>query len=93
MIGTLIAWQGVLPRRCVMEQMLVKLEVRDRGTVLSARSSQVPGLHIYGATPEAVRKSAMLAIPHLLQHNRGMLNVKAHPTDDLSEIRVTYGVQ
>ena len=66
---------------------LVKLNVRSRGDFLSAVCADVPGLHIYGKTPDAIRRSAMAAIPRLLKANRQM-TVEVFPTDDLTEIRV-----
>jgi len=66
----------------------VKLEVRDRGDRLSAICADVPGLHIYGKTREAVRTSAIKAVKRLLESNRGMKVVEVSPTDDLSVLRV-----
>lgn len=66
---------------------IVRLNVRDRGEYLSAICDQVPGLHVYGKTMEAVRQSAMRAIPRLMATNRKM-SVTVAPTDDLAEIRV-----
>lgn len=66
---------------------VVKLDVRNRGGYLSARSDQVPGLHIAGATAEDVRQRALPAVKHLMKANRH-LDVEVLPTDDLAELRV-----
>lgn len=70
-----------------MGTFTVKLDVRDRGDVLSAVCRDVPGLHVYGATLEAVRQRAMRAIPQLFEKNKHV-SVEALPTDDLTVIRV-----
>lgn len=72
-----------------MQQFVVKLDVRDRGSYLSAVSADVPGLHLVDATREGLRQRAMKAIPHLLRKNRHLEVQKVAPTDDLSELRIT----
>ena len=69
------------------EPFVVRLDVRNRGALLSAICADVPGLHVYGMTLEAVRQSAIKAIPTLMKANRQM-TVAAYPTDELSEIRI-----
>lgn len=69
------------------EPFVVRLQVRNRGDFLSAVCADVPGLHTYGKSLEAVRRSAMDVIPRLLKANRQM-NVSVSPMDDLTEIRV-----
>lgn len=70
-----------------MQPFTVKLDVRDRGDYLSAICAAVPGLHVYGQDLEAVRQSALRAIPRLMASNR-RLKVSVSPTDDLTEIRI-----
>lgn len=66
----------------------VRLQVRDRGSYLSAICPDVPGLHVVDATREGLRQRAMRAVPRLLKDNRHM-NVTVAPTDDLTVLRVT----
>jgi hypothetical protein len=71
-----------------MQTLMVKLNVRDRGAYLSAISADVPGLHIVGPTPEAIRETAMKAVKTLLKANRKMEVLEVLPTDDLSVLKV-----
>lgn len=70
-------------------QFIIKLDVRERAGYLSAVCRDVPGLHLVDATRDGLRKRALKAVPELLRRNRKLVNVKASPTDDLAEIRVT----
>jgi hypothetical protein len=72
-----------------MQQFTVKLDVRDRGTYLSAVCADVPGLHLVDSTREGLRHRAMKAVPLLLKKNRQLEVQKVAPTDDLSELRIT----
>ena len=69
------------------QTFIVRLDVRDRGSYLSARCKDVPGLHVAGKTAEAIRSSAMKAVKDLYKRNKGE-DVEVFPTDDLSELRV-----
>ena len=71
----------------VPETFMVRLDVRKRSTYLSARSEQVPGLHVIGDDADDVRRRAIPAVKHLLKANR-QLDVDVYPTDDLAELRV-----
>lgn len=67
----------------------VRLNVRQREGYLSANCPDVPGLHVRGETPEAVRTVAMRAVEDLFQRNAGA-RVKVTPTDDLAVLRVRF---
>ncbi len=70
-----------------MQQFTVHLQVRQRSGYLSARSDDVPGLHITGSDLADVRQRAMPAVRLLLKANRH-LDVDVFPTDVLTELRV-----
>lgn len=52
--------------------LVVRIELRNRGSYFSAKSPNLPGLHVCGETVEAVRESAITAIKYLFKHNKKM---------------------
>lgn len=75
-----------------MRSFVVKLDVQNRGALLSARCAAVPGLHIYGRDLEGVRRIALSAIPGLLKANRQM-TVEINSTADPTEFVVSPAAQ
>jgi hypothetical protein len=70
-----------------MAPFVIKLEVHQRSTYLSARCAEVPGLHITGSDLEDLRRRAMPAVKRLLLANRH-IDADVLPTDELTELRV-----
>ena len=68
---------------------VVKLDVRDRGSYLSALCGDVPGLHGAGKTAEALRTSAMRAIKDLYKRNQGK-DVDVLPMDELDQLQIRF---
>lgn len=53
-----------------MTDEIVRVSVRRRDGHFSARSDDLPGLHVSGDTPAAVRRSAILAVKTLYRRNK-----------------------
>ena len=70
-------------------QLVVKLDIRDRGDVFSVRSDQVPGLHCYSSTMELLHATVLRAVPVLLHANRGLVGVQARLVKH-DELLVTF---
>jgi hypothetical protein len=52
------------------DAFIVSIDVRRRSSSrFSARSDDLPGLHVSGDSPEAVRRSAILAVQTLYKRN------------------------